>query len=1162
MVGCLHVLHDWRDRQLLVVDPEEYSSKVTYSRTVLDNLGRATKSERYYDADDDQSFPTDGTVDSGDRLLARGERSYDKLGRVYQTKTYAVDPDDGTVGSALESNTWFDADGRTLKRQAGGTELFTKMAHDGLGRVTTQYSGYDTDESSYSDADDVTGDTIISQSATSYDASGHVIQTTRYERKSTASGTGALTTTTARVTYTASWYDDASRVTATANYGTNGGSAFTRPSSAPARSDTVLVTSTDYNTAGQAYKTTDPAGKESRRTFDDAGRVTKTIDNYTDGDPSTGTSDEDVTVEMAYNSSGKLTTLTAKNPTTGDQVTKYVYGTDTGGITPKVYRNDLLRAEIYPDSDDTTSLGNGTDGTYDRIEYKYNIAGQRTERKDQLGTVHTYESDKAGRVTDDRVTTLASGVDGAVRRVTTTYDIRGLREKITSYDNATVGSGNAVNEVVYEYNDLGQPVKEYQEHEGAKDASTLYVGYNYDTTASGGLYTKGLRATSVRYPNGRLVHLTYGSSGSTADAINRVDTIADDSGGSPGTTLSQYTYLGSGRIVVEDYTQPDVKLNYDSGTAGEYAGLDRFGRVVDQLWYDYGASANRDRFTYGYDRASNRLYRENAVATSGLDEYYTYDDVNRLATYDRGDLNAGKTAISGTAANEEDWGLDMTGNWSDFTQKTSGTTDLDQDRTHNEVNEITAISETTGTAWIDPVQDGAGNMTTVPKPSNLSSGLTCKWDAWNHLVEVKDGTTVVAKYEYDGLARRVKKHVDSDSPSSPNGIDTYEHFFYNRGWQVLETRRSTVENTGPESLQPEYQYVWSPRYIDAPVLRDKNTDSDSLCDDDRIYYLDDANFNVTTIVDTGGDALERYVYSPYGVLTIHDATWSNTRSDSSYEIEYTYTGRRYDKETGLYYYRHRVLEAELGRFLSRDPIGYSDGVSLYRAYFASRGLDPWGLFDWTCFLGPGSTATCLKYYSDGTSVNWRYPENHGDVVTAWADVKGKFHADLYHYAGGRTEKNYMIANWHMFVPFVCWLDSANKTPVLKAYLDTYNQLEEDNPELPVFGMGAFGVFLGTGGSYQIHVTSSAAQASNSKQGKCQSLEVTLTARWILHRRWWCGIAYGGCSYRNGAWQGNSSRVLEKHSVVLKVTCCSGECGKLTIVGSDRTGKEDGAGDDR
>ena len=184
-----------------------------------------------------------------------------------------------------------------------------------------------------------------------------MIQTTLYARKHTAGGTGELSTSSARVTYTASWYDDANRQTATADYGTNGGSAFSRPASAPARSDTVLVTSTEYNTAGMAYKVTDPAGKESRSEFDDAGRTTKQIDNYTDGNPATGGSDEDVTVEMAYNSDGQLTTLTAKNPTTGDQVTKYVYGTSVGGITPLVYRQDLLRAEIYPDSDDTHDLG-------------------------------------------------------------------------------------------------------------------------------------------------------------------------------------------------------------------------------------------------------------------------------------------------------------------------------------------------------------------------------------------------------------------------------------------------------------------------------------------------------------------------------------------------------------------------------------------------------------------------------------------------------------------------------------------------------------------------------------------------------------------------------------------------------------------------------------
>jgi hypothetical protein len=85
-----------------------------------------------------------------------------------------------------------------------------------------------------------------------------------------------------------------------------------------------------------------------------------------------------------------------------------------------------------------------------------------------------------------------------------------------------VGTGNVVNEVVFHYNDSGRMVKEYQEHSGGKDANTLYVGYNYDTSASGGAFSKGLRPTSFRYPNGRLVHFTYGSSGEMNDALNRV----------------------------------------------------------------------------------------------------------------------------------------------------------------------------------------------------------------------------------------------------------------------------------------------------------------------------------------------------------------------------------------------------------------------------------------------------------------------------------------------------------------------------------------------------------------------------------------------------------------------------------------------------------------
>ena len=54
---------------------------------------------------------------------------------------------------------------------------------------------------------------------------------------------------------------------------------------------------------------------------------------------------------------------------------------------------------------------------------------------------------------------------------------------------------------------------------------------------------------------------------------------------------------------------------------------------------------------------------------------------------------------------------------------------------------------------------------------------------------------MVARYEYDGLNRRAKKHIDTQSPSDPNGVDVYQHFLCNVKWQVVGTRQS--HRTGP-----------------------------------------------------------------------------------------------------------------------------------------------------------------------------------------------------------------------------------------------------------------------------------------------------------------------------------------------------------------------------
>src|SRR3989338_1217913 len=68
---------------------------------------------------------------------------------------------------------------------------------------------------------------------------------------------------------------------------------------------------------------------------------------------------------------------------------------------------------------------------------------------------------------------------------------------------------------------------------------------------------------------------------------------------------------------------------------------------------------------------------------------------------------------------------------------------------------------------------------------------------------------------------------------------------------------------------------------------------------------------------------------------------------------YAWTGREYDIESGFYYLRNRYYDPRTGRFITKDPIGFTGGdVNVY-GYVGNNPVnwvDPWGLLE--CKIGP------------------------------------------------------------------------------------------------------------------------------------------------------------------------------------------------------------------
>ena len=96
-------------------------------------------------------------------------------------------------------------------------------------------------------------------------------------------------------------------------------------------------------------------------------------------------------------------------------------------------------------------------------------------------------------------------------------------------------------------------------------------------------------------------------------------------------------------------------------------------------------------------------------------------------------------------------------------------------------------------------------------------------------------------------------------------------------------------------------------------------------------------YSVAAITDASGAVARRYAYGAYGQQEVVVDS-----APAGLEQAYGFTGRRLDGETGLWYFRTRYCDDELGIFLGRDTFEYVNGMSQYSTYFNPNDLDAFG----------------------------------------------------------------------------------------------------------------------------------------------------------------------------------------------------------------------------
>jgi RHS repeat-associated protein len=231
------------------------------------------------------------------------------------------------------------------------------------------------------------------------------------------------------------------------------------------------------------------------------------------------------------------------------------------------------------------------------------------------------------------------------------------------------------------------------------------------------------------------------------------------------------------------------------------------------------------------------------------------------------------------------------------------------------------------------------------------------WDYRNRLKTVESyaayggSVTKQVDYAYDAGNQLVKRVVDPDGGTGSAAIDQ-TFYLYDQGQVTLEFHKTGSGSATASHLS--HRYLWNPAAVDQLLTDEQVHDLYDSEENETLWALTDRLGSVTDMVDYLGTHRLHRAFDSFGNVTNethYDADGIEVTAGwpGYVDMAFAYTGRFYDKTTGLQNNLNRWYDASTGRWLSEDPISFAAGdVNLYR-YVGNgpvNGTDPSGLYLW------------------------------------------------------------------------------------------------------------------------------------------------------------------------------------------------------------------------